>query len=66
MSRITRVASAIAFAIAIHQIAVSANGVPTAAPSRAVTPDELAAEAYNKGLDNRNHALKAEAQAGRR
>jgi tetratricopeptide (TPR) repeat protein len=65
MSRITSVASAIAVAIAIHQIAVSANGVPTAAPSRAVTPDEMAAQAYNKGLDTRNRALKAEAQAGR-
>jgi tetratricopeptide (TPR) repeat protein len=65
MSRITKAAGALAVAIVIHQIAVSANGAPTAAPSRAVTPDELAAEAYNKGLDNRNRALKAEAQAGR-
>jgi tetratricopeptide (TPR) repeat protein len=63
MARITRALCTLVAAVAIHQLTAFANGVPAPAPSRAVTPEEMAAEAYNKGLDNRTRAVKAEVQA---
>jgi tetratricopeptide (TPR) repeat protein len=49
-----------------QQIVARANGVPAPAPARttrAATPEEMAVEAYNAGLDNRKRATKAEEQA---
>jgi len=63
-------ACAVAIAVLAAQQAVArANGVPAPAPSsssmRARTPEELAVEAYNSGLENRKRAAKAEEQAAK-
>jgi tetratricopeptide (TPR) repeat protein len=65
MSRTTRAASLLIGALGLYQAGVAANALPTARPSagRAMTPDEMATDAYNKGIDSRNRAIKAEADA---
>lgn len=65
MSRMARALCTLAAVVAIHQLTAFANGVPAPASARLMTPEEMAAEAYNRGLDNRTRAVKAEDQAAR-
>jgi len=70
MSRVFVVVFVAAAAAAIHQTAVRANGSPMPAPSGSpsasmpvVTPEQLAAQAYNSGISHKNKGLKLEADA---
>jgi tetratricopeptide (TPR) repeat protein len=68
MSRRTCAASVLALSVALVQLPGGANGVPAPPPPSASaprTPESMAVEAYNKGLDNRNRGLKAEEQAAK-
>jgi len=71
MSRVFVVVFVAAAAAAVHQTAVRANGSPMPAPSGGgpsasmpvVTPEQLAAQAYNSGISHKNKGLKYEADA---
>jgi tetratricopeptide (TPR) repeat protein len=69
MLRILKAAPALVVLLGLYQLNVRANGVPVPAnPVRSNvprTPEEMAVEAYNRALDNRNRGLKAEEQAAR-
>ena len=57
----------VALSLGLYQMGSLANGipVPSNAPAAARTPEERAVVEYNRGLDNRNRALKAEEQAAK-
>ena len=57
----------IVLAIGAYGSSGGANGVPAPAPSRNAprTPETMAVEAYNKGLESRNRGIKAEEQAAK-
>jgi len=71
MSRVFVVVFVAAAAAAVHQTAVRANGSPMPAPSGGgpsasmpvVTPEQLAAQAYNSGISHKNKGLKYETDA---
>jgi len=71
MSRVFVVVFVAAAAAAVQQTAVRANGSPMPAPSGGgpsasmpvVTPEQLAAQAYNSGISHKNKGLKLEADA---
>jgi tetratricopeptide (TPR) repeat protein len=69
MLRTVKTVLALAALVSVHHVVAGANGVgvpssPTpSAPSRALTPEEMAIEIYNSGIGHRDRALKAEAQA---
>jgi tetratricopeptide (TPR) repeat protein len=73
MFRIVKAAVTLVALVGVYQVAAGANGVsmppPSAAPSaspsvsRALTPDEMAVEAYNSGISHRDRAAKAEGQS---
>src|SRR5262245_55190195 len=71
MSRVFVIVFVAAAAAAVHQTAVRANGSPMPAPSGGgpsasmpvVTPEQLAAQAYNSGISHKNKGLKLEADA---
>lgn len=64
MSRMIQ-GAALCLALAAFQVSTGANGVsiPSASPSRVMSPDEMAVDAYNSGIANRDRGLKADAQA---
>ena len=64
MSRILT-GAAMFVALVAFQVSTGANGVaiPSASPSRVLSPDEMAVEAYNSGIAHRDRALKADVQA---
>ena len=73
MSRVFAVVFVVAALAAIHQTAVGANGsaVPSA-PSGGggssmpvITPEQIAANAYNSGISHKNKGLKLEADAAK-
>jgi tetratricopeptide (TPR) repeat protein len=55
--------------VAVFQVGAGANGTPvpsagpSASPSRALTPEEMAVESYNSGIGHRDRAVKADVQA---
>jgi tetratricopeptide (TPR) repeat protein len=57
--------AAMFLALVACQVSTGANGVaiPSASPSRVLSPDEMAVAAYNSGISHRDRALKADAQA---
>jgi tetratricopeptide (TPR) repeat protein len=71
MSRVFAVVLVVAAAAAIQQASVGANGssmpsAPTGGGSSSmpvVTPEQLAAQAYNSGISHKNKGLKLEADA---
>ena len=71
MLRIVKAAVTLAAVVGLYQVAAIANGTglpppsssPAAAPARPVTPEEMAVDAYNSGLDHRGKGLKAEEKA---
>ena len=72
MLRIVKAVVILAAVIGVYQVAAIANGTgmpppssstPAAAPARAMTPEEMAVEAYNSGLEHRDKGLKAEEKA---
>jgi len=71
MSRVFAVVLVVAAAAAIQQASVGANGssmpsAPSGAGSSSmpvVTPEQLAAQAYNSGISHKNKGLKLEADA---
>lgn len=67
MSRALKAALALAAILAVCQIATLANGVSIpSSPSgaaRALTPEEMARDAYNSGIGRRDRALRSEEQA---
>jgi tetratricopeptide (TPR) repeat protein len=70
MSRVFAFVFVVAAAAAIHQTVVRANGSPMPAPSASssssmpvITPEQLAAQAYNSGIGHKNKGLKLEADA---
>jgi tetratricopeptide (TPR) repeat protein len=65
MFRIMTKRAAILVAFVACQLSAGANGVsiPSASPSRTMSPDEMAVEAYNSGIAHRDRALKTDAQA---
>ena len=72
MFRIVKAAVTLVALVGVYQVAAGANGVsvppspgPSASPSRPVTPEEMAIEAYNSGISHRDRAVKAEGQAAK-
>ena len=72
MFRIVKAAITLVALVGVYQVAAGANGVavppspgPSATPSRPVTPEEMAVEAYNSGISHRDRAVKAEGQAAK-
>jgi tetratricopeptide (TPR) repeat protein len=65
MSRMSKGAAMFVALVAAWQVSTGANGVavPSASPSRTLSPDEMAVEAYNSGISHRDRALKADVQA---
>jgi tetratricopeptide (TPR) repeat protein len=71
MLRIVKAAVTVAAVVGVCQVGAWANGVsmpsapagPSATPSRPLTPEEMAVDAYNSGIGHRDRALKAETQA---
>jgi tetratricopeptide (TPR) repeat protein len=71
MFRIVKGAVTLAAIVGLCQVGAAANGVsvpppssgPSAAPSRPLTPEEMAIDAYNSGIGHRDRAVKAETQA---
>jgi hypothetical protein len=71
MSRVFAVVLVVAAAAAIQQASVGANGssmpsAPSGGGSSSmpvVTPEQLAAQAYNSGISHKNKGLKLEADA---
>jgi tetratricopeptide (TPR) repeat protein len=72
MSRVFAVVFVVAAAAAIHQTGVGANGSAVPPPSGggsssmpAITPEQIAANAYNSGIAHKNKGLKLEADAAK-
>jgi len=71
MLRIVKGAVTLVALVGVYQVAAGANGtsVPPSSPaptmSRALTPEEMAVQAYNSGIAHRDRALKAEVQAAK-
>src|SRR5687768_13254686 len=68
MSRRACTASVLALSVLVCQLPAGANGVvvPPSHPAAAArTPEGMAVEAYNKGLDSRKRGVKAEEQAAK-
>jgi tetratricopeptide (TPR) repeat protein len=72
MLRSVKAAITLVALVGVYQAAAGANGVSVpppspgpSAPSRAVTPEEMAIEAYNSGISHRDRAVKAEGQAAK-
>jgi hypothetical protein len=66
MSTTAKLTASLAVALAAVEVILSANALPVPKGARVPrTPEEMAVEAYNHGIDSRNRALKAEAQAQR-
>ena len=73
MSRVFAVVFVVAAAAAIHQTGVGANGSAVPAPSGGggsssmpvITPEQIAANAYNSGISHKNKGLKLEADAAK-
>jgi tetratricopeptide (TPR) repeat protein len=71
MLRIVKAAVTLAAVVGLYQVAAIANGTglpppssaPAATPARPVTPEEMAVDAYNSGLDHRGKGIKAEEKA---
>jgi tetratricopeptide (TPR) repeat protein len=68
MLRFVKAALTLVALVGLYQAAAGANGAsvpsaPSAAPSRAMTPEEMANDVYNSGISHRDRALKAETQA---
>ncbi len=72
MLRIVKAAVTLAAVVGVYQVAAIANGTglpppssstPAAAPARPMTPEEMAVDSYNSGLEHREKALKAEEKA---
>jgi tetratricopeptide (TPR) repeat protein len=69
MSRMIKAAATLVALVGVFQVGAGANGVPvpaaspSASPSRALTPEEMAVEAYNSGIGHRDRAVKADVQA---
>src|SRR5688500_9305756 len=66
MKRPIQAALLLAAAVAMYQGAMSAEGSkmpsPSSAPARMITPEEMAVEAYNRGISHRDKGRKAEQQ----
>jgi tetratricopeptide (TPR) repeat protein len=66
MSSRSKIAGLLLAFVAISQLSGGANGVPAPAPAgKPKTPEEAAAAAYNKGLEHRTRAMKAETAAAK-
>jgi len=63
MSRIVKAAATLVALVGVYQVAAGANGVAVPSASRALTPEEMAVQAYNSGIGHRDRALKAEEKA---
>ena len=70
MFRIVKAVVTLVALVAVYQVAAGANGVavppsPSSAPapSRALTPEEMAVGAYNSGISHRDKAIKADTQS---
>ena len=72
MLRIVKSLVTLVALVAVCQAAAGANGTsvpsspspsPSASPSRTLTPEEMAVNAYNSGLDHRTRGKKAEEKA---
>ena len=71
MSRVFAFMCVVGAAAALHQTAVRANGSATPSPASSsssmpvMTPEQIAAQAYNSGIGHKNKGLKHEADAAK-
>jgi tetratricopeptide (TPR) repeat protein len=71
MQRVVKAAIVLTALLGAYQVVARANGaaVPSSPspspsmPTRTMTPEEMAVQSYNSGIDHRDRALKAEVQA---
>ena len=72
MFRIVKTAVTLVALVGVYQVAAGANGTAmpsspspsaSATPSRPLTPEEMAVEAYNSGINHRDRAIKSDTQA---